>query len=109
MGKQKDLTLVICGGKRGMLKQLTTKEKFVKFIREYFVKDSGINLTDETSFLDEGILDSTGVMELVAYIETEFRIGVADEDIIPENLDSINNLVSYVNRATHKTPSKKLS
>jgi acyl carrier protein len=99
---------VFFGGKNGMSKKDMIKEKIVTFIKEYFVKDSGLNFTDETSFLDEGILDSTGVMELVAFIETEFNIGVADEDIIPENLDSINSIVSYVNRAIHKTISKQL-
>jgi acyl carrier protein len=73
-----------------------TKEKIVEFINEYFIKDSGVIIKDDTSFLDEGILDSTGVMELVAFIETDFKIRVEDEEIIPDNFDSIDKLVAFI-------------
>jgi acyl carrier protein len=72
------------------------KAKLHTFIKEYFVKDSKIVVKDHTSLLDESVLDSTGVIELVAYIETTFGINVKDEDIIPENFDSVNKLLNYV-------------
>ena len=50
------------------------------------------------SFLELGILDSTGIMELVTFIEREFKIKVEDQEIIPENLDSINSIVNLVVR-----------
>ena len=72
------------------------KAKLHTFIKEYFVKDSKIVVKDHTSLLDESVLDSTGVIELVAYIETTFGINVKDEDIIPENFVSVNKLLNYV-------------
>ena len=72
------------------------KTKVREFIVENFLFGSANGLKDDTSFLDEGIIDSTGVLELVTYIEEEFSIQVEDEELIPENLDSISNVVKYV-------------
>lgn len=66
------------------------------FIVENFLFGNDENLSNETSFLDEGIIDSTGVLELVNFIEEKFAIKVDDDDMVPENLDSINNVVNYV-------------
>lgn len=51
---------------------------------------------DRTSFLDTGIIDSTGVLELVSFLEEQFDITVEDSELVPENLDSIDNLVRYL-------------
>jgi acyl carrier protein len=72
------------------------KEKLIMFLNEYFIKETGLVVKDDTSFLDEGIIDSTGVIELVTYIEIAFEIKVEDEEIIPDNLDSINKLVDFI-------------
>jgi len=74
------------------------KNKIRTFIVENFLfgKDDGLN--DETSFLDEGIIDSTGILELVSFMEEEFHIKVEDEELIPENLDSIKNVVAYLEK-----------
>lgn len=53
---------------------------------------------DSMSLLDGGILDSVGVMELVAFLEQDFEITLADEELIPENLDSVDNLVGFIGR-----------
>jgi acyl carrier protein len=53
-------------------------------------------LLDDTSFLEIGVLDSTGIMELVAFLEREFKISVLDEEIIQENLDSIDLISDYL-------------
>ena len=55
-------------------------------------------LNDDDSFLDQGIIDSTGVLELVAFLEETYGFEVADEEVLPENFDSINNLVAYIGR-----------
>ena len=68
-----------------------TRDKIREFIVENFLFGSDDGLTDETSFLDEGIIDSTGILELVNFLEEEFEIAVDDEELIPENLDSIKN------------------
>jgi acyl carrier protein len=73
---------------------------------DYFVKDSKLMLNDDTSFLDEGIIDSTGVMELVAFLEANFNVKVEDEEIIPDNFDSINKLTNFVKQKSNgKSPS----
>jgi acyl carrier protein len=72
------------------------KAKIRGFVLSYFVKDSGLILKDDTSFLEEGIIDSTGVMELVAYIEATFGIRLEDEEIIPDNFDSVNKLYNHI-------------
>ncbi len=51
---------------------------------------------DAESFLELGIIDSTGILELVAFIEIKFGIKVEDEELLPENLDSIENLTRYI-------------
>jgi acyl carrier protein len=79
-----------------MLTELGVKAKIREFMLSNFVKDSGLVLEDDTSFLDNGIIDSTGVMELVAFIEATFRIRVEDEEIIPDNFESVNALTRYI-------------
>ena len=74
------------------------KAKVREFIVENFLFGSTDGLKDDTSFLDEGIIDSTGVLELVSFIETEFSIQVEDDELIPENLDSIDNIAAYLER-----------
>lgn len=53
-------------------------------------------LDDSVSFLESGIMDSTGIMELVMFLEEEFEIKVQDAEMVPENLDSVNNLLKYL-------------
>ena len=74
------------------------KEKIRSFIIENFLfgDDSGLN--DEASFLEEGLIDSTGILELVNFLEEEFEIAVDDEELVPENLDSVNNVVAYLGK-----------
>lgn len=55
-------------------------------------------LKDSDSLLDKGIIDSTGVLELVGHIEESHKIQVEDEELVPENLDSVNNLIKYIER-----------
>ena len=75
-----------------------TKSKIRGFIVENFLFGKDDGLKDDTSFLDEGIIDSTGVLELVSFLEEEFSMSVDDEELVPENLDSINNVVAYVEK-----------
>ncbi len=77
-----------------------TKEKIKIFIIENFLFGSEDGLKDETSFLEEGIIDSTGILELVTYLEEEYSITIEDEELVPENLDSINNVTAFLERKT---------
>jgi len=53
------------------------------------------SIADDDSFLEYGIIDSTGILELVAFVEDEFNIEVGDEELIPDNFDSIEKLAVY--------------
>jgi acyl carrier protein len=75
-----------------------TKGKIRAFIVDNFMFGNDEGLSDDTSFLEQGILDSTGVLELVDFLEETFSIKVDDEELIPENLDSIKNLVAYLGK-----------
>jgi acyl carrier protein len=55
-------------------------------------------LTDDTSFLGHGLIDSTGVLELVSFLERRYAIVVEDDELVPENLDSISNLLGFLER-----------
>ncbi len=75
------------------------KGRIKGFIVENFLfGEGGDDLKDDDSFLEKGIIDSTGVLELVEWIEESFEIKVEDEELIPENLDSIENLAAYIER-----------
>lgn len=78
---------------------MSTEEKLRKYILEtYLFTTDDSALANDDSFLDKGIIDSTGILELVMYLEEEFGLAVADEELLPDNLDSINNLVQFVAR-----------
>ena len=74
------------------------KGKIKDFIIENFLFGEDEGFKDDDSFLDEGIIDSTGILELVNFLEEEFSLTVDDEELVPENLDSVNNVVAYLER-----------
>ncbi len=74
-------------------------ESIRRYIAENILFEDSYPYPDETSFLEEGIVDSMNVLELVSFVEEHFGIPVADEDIVPENFDSVRNMAAYVARA----------
>ncbi len=72
------------------------EQELRRFVVDNFLfgRDNGFGAAD--SFLEGGIIDSTGVLELVAFLEERFGIDVADEELVPENLDSLENLARFV-------------
>lgn len=73
------------------------RSKLRSFILEnYLFSDDPNLLEDQDSFLEKGILDSTGILELVFFLEEEFQVRVTERDMLPENLDSVENLVSFL-------------
>ena len=76
---------------------METRSDIKHFIVENFMMGKNPDeLTDSGSLLDLGIIDSTGVLELVGFLEEKFEISVEDDDLVPDNLDSIDNLVKFV-------------
>lgn len=74
----------------------STKETIRTFVVDNFLFGDNESLTDDVSFLDEGIIDSTGVLELVTFLEETFSISVNDDELTPENLDSLNKITAFV-------------
>jgi acyl carrier protein len=69
-----------------------------KFIESNFYVPQGETLSDEASLLHSGVIDSTGVLELIGFLEKEFGIQVADDEMLPQNLDSIAKIEAYLLR-----------
>ena len=68
------------------------------YVRTNFLFGSDAALSDQSSLLEAGVIDSTGAMELVTFLEAAFGIVVNDKDLVPENLDSIAAMASFVTR-----------
>jgi acyl carrier protein len=79
------------------LNGIDIKKKVKEFINENFLLNSDCKTLDDTdSLLQKGIIDSTGVLELVSFIEKTFTFRVEDEELMPDNLDSIKKLVDFI-------------
>lgn len=66
--------------------------------RNLLFSSDGYKYPDDASFIDEGIVDSQGVMDLVFFVEENFNIQVQDSEIVPENFDSIQKMTAYIQR-----------
>jgi acyl carrier protein len=78
------------------------KDKIRQFLTTNFYVPNAAALSDSQSLLDAGIVDSTGVLEVIAFLETEFGIEVSNNEMVPENLDAVDNIVGYVARKLGK-------
>ena len=67
-----------------------------EFVAKNFLFSDEFSLSDTASFLESGIIDSTRVLELILFLEERYKITLADEEIVPENLDSIQSLRTFV-------------
>lgn len=74
---------------------MNVRERIRSFICESFFVDG---FGEEASFLRTGILDSMGMLQLVAFLETEFGVKVGDDELVPENLDSLRSVTAFVQR-----------
>lgn len=76
---------------------MSIEQQVRNYILENFLfTNDAAALANDASFLEKGIIDSTGVLEMIFFLEQEFSLKVADKEMIPENLDSVNNIVRYV-------------
>lgn len=77
-------------------------ETFASEIREFIVGNFLFGqhggFADDQSFLESGIIDSTGLLELVSFVEQRYGISIADRELVPENLDSLKNISEFVSR-----------
>lgn len=78
-----------------------TQKLLRTFILEnYLFTDDQNAIKDDDSFLQLGIIDSTGILEVIFFLEEQFGIKVGDEEMVPQNLDSINNLTAFIAKRT---------
>lgn len=77
----------------------SVSDVLITFIKENFITGrSQKEISPEESLVDSGIIDSTGILELVMFLEEKYSITIEDEELIPENLDSVKNLVAFLER-----------
>ena len=89
---------------------LNTEIAIRKFIANSFMYREGVDsLKDTDSLLDRGLIDSTGVLELVFFVEKTFGIKVNDDEVLPENLDSIERIASLIQRKLATSPEKRVA
>jgi len=84
---------------------MSIEQEVRKFIERNFILDGNDPLQDEDSLLEKGIIDSTGVLELVAFLEETYHFKIEDEELIPENLDSIKNISQFIRNKINGNPS----
>jgi acyl carrier protein len=78
---------------------MSVEQQLRNYILEnYLFSDNQADLNNDDSFIGLGVIDSTGIMEVVIFMEETFNLKVLDSDLLPENLDSINSLVAFVAR-----------
>jgi len=68
-----------------------------QFVCDNFIVSED-DFSDDDSMLDKQIIDSTGVLELVAFLEERFEVRISDDEMVPENLDSVNRICVFLNR-----------
>ena len=77
---------------------MTVQERVRDFVLELFYVSDPAVLTDEVSLIDSGVVDSTGMMEIILFLEGEYAIHIEDHETIPENLESISRIAAFVAR-----------
>lgn len=77
---------------------MDASSKVREFVVENFLFGDGESLKPDTSFLEEGIIDSTGILELVMFLEETYGIKIEDDELVPENLDNLRNMGAFLER-----------
>lgn len=77
-------------------------EEIREFVISNFLFGNAKELHDDKSFLESGIVDSTGMLELIMFLESTYGVKVEPEEMVPENLDSVNRLVKFLEQKQAK-------
>jgi len=80
------------------------KQQVRQFILDNFMMGGTADIPDDASFMERHVIDSTGFLELISFVEESFGIQVSDEEMVPENLDSLNNIERYVQQKRAAAP-----
>jgi acyl carrier protein len=73
------------------------------FIKTNFIYSDKKQLNDDESLLGSGVIDSTGVLELIAFLEGKFQVKFADNELVADNFDSVTRIVSFIQRRLSQT------
>ena len=73
------------------------------YVVENFLFGDDSRIGPDTDFLENGILDSTGVLELVGFLEEKFGIRVEDDELVPDNMNSLEKIAGYISRKNGKS------
>jgi len=79
---------------------MSTRDRIAAFIKMTFYVPDDLDVADGASLLDAGIIDSTGTLEVITFLEAEFGLRVEDHEITSENLDSVDRIAAFVARKT---------
>jgi acyl carrier protein len=71
-------------------------------LTNFLFGDTSVQIGDDTSFMENAIIDSTGILEVIEFVESNFGIKIEDTELLPENLDSLNNIAAFVMRKKGK-------
>jgi acyl carrier protein len=77
---------------------MTTEERVKQFIVDNFFVSDAAALTADTSLIAGGYVDSTGMLEVVGFLEEQFSIRVADDELVPDNFETIGRIAAYLDR-----------
>lgn len=78
---------------------MSAEEKIRSYVLENYLFTNDQNaLSNDDSFLEKGILDSTGILEIINLLEDDLGVVVEDDEMVPENLDSVNNILAFIQR-----------
>jgi acyl carrier protein len=81
---------------------MSIKDDIRRFVASTFLLDEAAPVDDDQSFLDSGIIDSTGVLHLVMFLQTHFGLEISDEELVPEHLDSVNQVAEFVRQKLNR-------
>lgn len=77
---------------------MTVQQRVKQFITESFYVSDPSDLADDVSLIDSGIVDSTGMMDIILFLEGEYDIQIGDQETVPENLESVSKIAAFVAR-----------
>ena len=85
---------------------MTIQERVKQFVVENFYVTDPSELTDDTSLITSGFVDSTGMLEVIAFLESEYGIDIEDQETVPENLETIGRVAAFVTRKRLAAPAR---
>lgn len=83
---------------------MNNSESIKEFVVENFLFGEGDKLDENTDFFESSIIDSTGILELVCFVEETYDLSVSDDEIVQENFSSVNNVANFVEKKQNENP-----